>query len=169
MNFEDRLRKITPRLKKIARYHKALGFFIDEDDLYQEMCAYLWNSFRDGVPGNLNDAYIVKGCEFYILNYLRMKREKAMVVSLEKPLNGSGWTLKDILPDTKEPLANYVDRKMTINEIRNNGITEREKEVFSFIIKGYTTREIGKELGISHVMVVKYKQKIIKNWRKKIK
>lgn len=169
MDFEILLKKISPRLRRIAKSRNGHGSFIDKEDLYQEMCIHLWNHFKDGVPAGLNGFYIARGCEFHILNYLRREREKATILSLEKPLNEEGYTLKDILPDTKEPLDSYVDRKITLSEIKNNGITKREKEVFSFILEGYTVREIGKKLGISHVMVIKYKQRIIKKWRRKDK
>ncbi|MCG2713363.1 MAG: sigma-70 family RNA polymerase sigma factor [Candidatus Omnitrophica bacterium] len=169
MDFETLLKKISPRLKRIAKSRNGHGFFIDKEDLYQEMCIHLWNHFKDGVPAGINDAYIVKGCKFHILNYLRKEREKARIVSLEAPINEYGGTLKDILPDTKEPLDKIIDRHLVIEDIKNNGFTKREKEVFSFILGGYTVRETGKKLDISHVMVVKYKQRIMKKWWNKCK
>ena len=172
MNFETLLKRISPRLKILAKRlvfgYNIYGFF-DEEDLFQEMHIHLWNNFGNGVSSDFNNAYIIKGCEFYIRNYLRKKREKVRILSLEKPINEYGDTLKDILPDTKESLANYVDRKITISEIKNNGITKREREVFLSILGGYTVREIGRKLGISHVMVIKYKKRIIKKWQKKDK
>lgn len=169
MNFETLLKRISPRLKKIARNHNGHGFFIDEEDLYQEMCLYLWNNFKNGIPPGINDAYIVKGCEFHILNYLRREREKAIIVSLEEPLNEDGYTLKNVLPDTEEPLEKILDKGLTIEDIKNNAITKKEKEVFSLILGGYTVREIGEKLDISHVMVIKYKQRIINKWWRKDK
>ena len=172
MDFETLLERVSPRLKILAKRlvngYNIHGFF-DEEDLYQEMHIHLWNNFGNGVSAGLNNAYIVKGCEFYIRNYLRKKREKARILSLEKPINEYGDTLKDILPDTKEPLDSYLDRKITISAIKNNCITNKEKEVFLFILEGYTVREIGKKLDISHVMVIKYKQRIIKKWQRKDK
>jgi DNA-binding NarL/FixJ family response regulator len=47
------------------------------------------------------------------------------------------------------------------------GLTDRERSVLSYLLKGYTVREAAKELGISHVMVVKYKKGIVGKWRKK--
>ena len=162
MDFDTLFEKISPRLKRIARNHNNHGSFIDEDDLYQEMCIHLWIKFKDGVPDGINEAYIVRGCEFHILNYLRKEREKVTILSLEEPVNEDGGTLGDILPDTKELPDRYIDRRLTIEEIRGNGFTPREKEVFSLLLNGLTVREAGKELGISHVMVVKLKKRIIK-------
>jgi len=45
----------------------------------------------------------------------------------------------------------------------NNGFSKREKDVFGLLLEGYTVREAGGKLGISHVMVVKLKNKIIKS------
>lgn len=109
----------------------------------------------------------MKGCEFHILNYLRTEREKARIVSLEEPINEEGDTLKDVLPDGRESLDKFIDRKLVIEDIKNDGFSKREKEVFLLILQGYTIREIGKKLDVSHVMVIKHKQRIIKKWQKR--
>ncbi|MCK4249206.1 MAG: sigma-70 family RNA polymerase sigma factor, partial [Candidatus Omnitrophica bacterium] len=156
MNFETLLKKISPKLKKIAGNRSSRGFFIDEEDLFQEMCCYLWIKFKEGIPLNINESYIIKGCDFHILNYLRTKREKARFLSFEQPIDDeNGYTLKDVLADKGEPLDVSLDRKLTIEHIKNNGFSNREKEVFSLLLEGYTTREAGRKLGISHVMIIK--------------
>ena len=73
------------------------------------------------------------------------------------------------MPATKEPLGKILDRHLVLEDIKNNGFTKREKEVFSLILGGYTVRETGKKLDISHVMVIKYKQRIMKKWWNKCK
>ncbi len=169
MDFDTLFEKISPRLKRVARSRNGHGSFIDDGDLYQEMCIHLWNKFKDGVPDGINEAYIVRGCEFYILNYLRKVREKVILLSLEESVNENGKTLKDILPDIKEPVDRCIDRKAVIEDVKNNGFSRREKEVFLLLLEGYTVREIGGKLGISHVMVVKFKQRIIKKCQKREK
>jgi len=169
VDFQELFSIISPRLRKIAGKYNGYSLYLDACDLYQEMCFYLWEHFGESVPPHLNENYIVKGCEFYLLNYLRMKREKVNTLSLEKSLNEDGNTLKDILPDGKESMDRYLDRKLTIETIRNNGFTKREKEVFSLILEGYTTRESGRKLGISHVMVIKLRKRLVDRWRKKVK
>lgn len=166
MDFEALYNRISPRLKRIARSHNGGGFFIDEDDLYQEMCADLWEKFKEGVPEGMNDFYIARGCEFHILNYLRKKRNKSQLISLQEPINEKGDTLEDVLPSGEERIHRYLDRKITISDIKNNGFTKREKEVFSLLLEGYTVREAGSRLGISHVMVVKLKKNLIRKWQK---
>ena len=167
MDFETLFKKISPRLKKLALGYNNRVRAFDSDDLYQEMCVALWGKFKHGVPESLNETYIVRGCRFHILNCFRKNRDKLILISLELPINEDGSTLKDVLPDPKEPLDRRIERDLTIEEIKNNGFTLREKQVFSLSLKSYTVREIGKKLGISHVMVVKYKKKIISKWQKK--
>lgn len=166
MEFSELFRRIKRRLRMLARKHKRPGSFFDEEDLYQEMCSYLWCTFKDGVPAYMNDTYIIRGCEFYILNYLRTQREKVIKVSLEEEINEEGDTFKEILADRQEALASNVDKKMLIDHILNDGFSKREKEVFSLLIKGHTVREAGRMLGISHVMVVKLKSRIIRKYQK---
>ncbi len=171
MDFKTLYERISPRLriraKRIATNHNGHSLFIDDEDLYQEMCIHLWKKFKDGVPAGINEAYIVRGCEFHILNYLRKEREKIRILSLDQPINENGDTLKNVLSNRAESLDRSVDTKITIEHIRNNGLTKREKEVFSLLLEGYTVRETGKELGISHVMVIKYKQRIIKKCQRR--
>lgn len=168
-NFETLFETLAPALKKTAGRYNGRSFFIDKDDLYQEMSMYLWSNFKDGVPGEINNSYIVRGCQFHILNYLRKEREKIVMLSLDVQINEEGNTLKDILPDTREPVEVSVNRKLIIDEIKNNGFNKKEKEVLLYLLEGFTVREIAGKLGISHVMVVKYKQGIIRKWREKDK
>lgn len=161
MEFEELYQRVSPRLKRIASFYGRRGYSFDKDDLYQEMTSHLWDKFKLGVPEGINDTYIIKGCEFHILNYMRKEREKIQRVSLEEPLNERGDTLRDTLPADSMPLEMSVDRKMLVDHIMNNGFSKMEKEVFGFLLEGYTVRETGQRLGISHVMVVKMKNKII--------
>lgn len=167
MDFITIYNRVSPRIRRIAMRHKSRLACVDEDDLYQEMCKHMWEHYRYGAGEDVNDYYIARGCEFHILNYLRTKKEKAPLSRLEDPINENGNTLKDIIPDGSEEVHRMVDRKITIDTIMNNGFTKREKEVFGLLLKGYTTREAGEQLGISHVMVVKSKKNLIKKWQRK--
>ncbi len=167
MEFNSLLDKISPVLRKIARRHSSYGKASLEDDLYQEMCLHLWNNFRTGLPIGFNYSYAIKSCQFHLLNYLRKERIKARLVSLEQCINEEGQTLKELIPDTSEPLGRSLERSISIDDILNNGFSPREKEVFSLLLTGLTAREAGKRLGISHVMVLKCKKAIAKKWQKK--
>jgi RNA polymerase sigma factor (sigma-70 family) len=169
MEFSELFKRIASRVRIIARKYRCFSPFFNEEDLYQEMCMYLWSTFKDGAPPHLNDAYIVRGCEFHILNYLRKEREKIRKVSLDEEINEQGESLKDVLVTRGETMDVYLDKKLTIEYILNNGFSRREKEVFSLLIKGHTVREAGSILGISHVMVVKLKNRLIEKYQKNMK
>ncbi|MEW5758938.1 MAG: sigma-70 family RNA polymerase sigma factor [Candidatus Omnitrophota bacterium] len=161
MEFSLLLNRLSARLKKIARFYGTRSHFLNNDDLYQEMCLHLWNNFKDGVPPEFNDAYVIRGCEFHILNYLRKNREKVKFVSIDEPIDDNANTIKDMLVDTKEPLKQYVNRKITMEYISNNGFSKMEKDVFAFLMEGFTVREIGKKIGVSHVYVIKLKKSLV--------
>lgn len=161
MEFEALYKRVSPRLKRIASFYGKRGYSFDRDDLYQEMTSHLWDKFKLGVPEGLNDTYIIKGCEFHILNYMRKEREKIHRVSLEEPLNDRGDTLRETLQSDSMPLDMSVDRKMLVDHIMNNGFSKMEKDVFNLLLAGHTVREAGAKLGISHVMVVKLKNRLI--------
>ncbi|MBU0633698.1 MAG: sigma-70 family RNA polymerase sigma factor [Candidatus Omnitrophica bacterium] len=166
MEFKILLERITPALKAIARRHLLWGFY-SEEDLYQEMCLYLWQHYAHGLPIGINEAYVIKGCEFHIQNFLRKGRPKVTLSSLDELIGSQGRTLGDILEDKKEELRTGVDSKLTVDDLKNIGLTEKEKSVLSYLLKGCTVREAAKEMGVSHVMVMKRKKNIIKKWRRK--
>ena len=166
MDFRILLNRISPALKYIARKHVFSGFY-SQEDLYQEMCLYLWQHYGDGLPIGKNVSYVIKACEFHIQNFLRKGRPKAPLVSLEVPVTERGLTLGDILEDRRGSFGMNVTDKLTIDEIKNMGLTGKEKSVLSYLLRGYTVRDAAKELGTSHVMVLKHKKNIIKKWQKK--
>ncbi|MFH1798486.1 MAG: sigma-70 family RNA polymerase sigma factor [Candidatus Omnitrophota bacterium] len=166
MSFELLFKKISPRLRKIARIYKSYVISIDENDLYQEMCVHLWKNFEEEIPEGINEAYIVKGCEFQILNYLRKQKDKVYILSMETPVNEEGLRVEDLLADEKEGLDVEIDRNMVLEKLAEACTKEKEKEVFSLLLDGYTVREIGIRLGISHVMVIKHKNRIIEKMKK---
>jgi len=166
MDFETLYNRISPRLKNLAKYHPRRGLSCDEKDLYQEMCMHLWNNFKDGTPEGINENYIINGCRFHILNYIRKQRQKADTVSMDEAINDNGDTLQDLLADTGESSQETIEKDIVSDYVKNNGFTKREKEIFFLLIKGYTAREIGDCLGISHVMVIKHKKKLVYKFKK---
>ena len=161
MDFKILLEKITPILKRVARKHILRGFY-DENDLYQEMCLYLWQNYSEGLPIGINESYVIKGCEFHILNHMRKGRSRFKSVSLDEPISEKGGTLKDMLEDKSPMSLSNTDTRLTIEDIRNKGLSVKEMKVLGLLIKGHTVREIAKILSVSHVMVLKYKKSIIK-------
>ncbi len=167
MDFRILLEKITPALKCVARKHLLYGFY-DEGDLFQEMCLFLWNRFSGGMPIGINEAYVIKACEFHILNYLRKGRPRASILSIDEVITPEGLKLEDVLEDKRTIYLSDADQNLSIDDIKSIGLTENEKVVFSLLLQGNTVREAAEKLGISHVMVVKYKKRIIKKWQKKV-
>ena len=165
MEFKILLEKVTPALKAIARKRVLCGFY-DADDLYQQMCLYLWQRFKEGMPIGINEAYVIKACEFHILNYLRKGYRAPGICSLDAPVNNTNLTLSDTLPTMAQDLSVAADNNISIDDIKKN-LTQKECRVFEMLIKGDTVREIAAKLGISHVMVVKYKKNIIKKAKNK--
>ncbi|MDD5679810.1 MAG: sigma-70 family RNA polymerase sigma factor [Candidatus Omnitrophica bacterium] len=167
MDFKILLEKITPALRAIARKHVFYSFY-DAEDLFQEMCLFLWNNYSQGMPIGINEAYVIKGCEFHILNFLRKGRPKALILSIDEIVTPEGLKLGDVLEDKRNSRLTNADQNIGIEDIKNAGLTDREKRVFSLLLEGKTAREAAKELGISHVMVLKYKKKIMQKWQKKV-
>lgn len=166
MDFKILLKKITPALRYIARKHLLYGFY-DEEDLYQEMCLFLWKNYSNGLPIGINEAYVIKACEFHIQNFLRKGRPKAPLSSFEELISEGRLTLGDILEDKKVHTESDVDYRLTIDNLKNLGLNTKEKKVISYLLRGYTVREIAERMGCSHVMIVKYKKNIIKKWEEK--
>ncbi len=165
MDFKILLEKITPALKAIARKNVLCGFY-GADDLYQQMCLYLWQRFKEGMPIGINEAYVIKACEFYILNYLRKGRRAPACYSLDAPISDNQMKLQDVLSDKKKAVDS-TDINISMNDIKNKNLTQKEKKVLALLLEGHTVREAASKLGISHVMVIKYKKNIIKKSKKR--
>lgn len=155
MPFEILLKRISPTLKRITYKLNGHFSFFNDEDLYQEALVRLWEDFLGGKLDDKTDSYILQGCYFHLKNYLRKKREKVILVSIEAAAGEEGFSWNEILPAHNfPPRLDYEDK----------GFTEKEKKVLSFCAEGLTMREIGMKLGISHVRVVKIK----KNLRRKL-
>ena len=165
MKFKELFERISPRIRTIARkINRHFGFF-DEDDLLQEALLYLWGEYKEGELCEKNDSYLVQGCVFFMKNYIRVacKSIDLSSTSMDTVINEeTNDTLKDIMyvEDPKARFA-FIMVDITIEDILGC-LDPREKKVFLLSLKEMTTREIGKNLGLSHVMVVKLRKKIQK-------
>lgn len=166
MEFKILLEKITPALKFIARKH-LLASLYSEEDLYQEMCLYMWQRYAHGLPIGINESYVIKGCEFHIQNFLRKGRPKVVLSSIDELTAPDGPTLGEILEDKRDHSGSKIENEITIDEIMRMDLTDKERAVLSCLLKGGTVREAAAQLGISHVMVLKHKKAIIKKYRRK--
>src|SRR3989338_6678611 len=164
MDFRILLEKITPALRFVARKHLLYSVY-DEEDLYQEMCIYLLQHYGHGLPIGINESYVIKGCEFHIQNFLRKGRPKVVFSSIDELVSPGGPTLGEILEDKRESSGSRIENELTIDEIKNMNLTDKERAVLSCLLKGCTVREAAGTLGVSHVMVLKHKKAILAKWR----
>jgi len=167
--FNRLVNKLTPTLRKISQKNRYLGF-IDKDDLYQEAVINLWDRFKEGQLENKTSSYIVRGCYFHIQNYIRTHKVRNNVLSLEEPIlceEEGRACLKDVIRDEGQDLLTQLNNRFIVNDIMNNGLTKREKDVFKLLYTGINLRQIAEKLGISHVRVVKLKQNIRDKYRGK--
>lgn len=161
MSFNELIQKLSPKLKGITHRLNGCFSFFNDEDLYQEAMAHLWVDYKDGKLFDKTDSYILQGCYFHLKNYIRRVGDKVRLVSMDSLIGEEGWELEDILcPQDSESRLEEAHNKILIEEILNDGLTSREKEIFSLCLRGLTTREIGSRLGISHVRVVKLRKRI---------
>ena len=162
MSFEELVKRISPILKRITYKLNGHFSFFNDEDLFQEALVFLWDSFKKGKLDDKTDSYILQGCYFYLKNYLRKVGKRVRSVSIyAKKEEDTSFEETLLLDDgCTQKFLDYLDSKLLIEAILNNGLTKREKDVFSLCAEGLTTREIGKRLGISHVRVVKLRSNI---------
>ncbi|MDD4894623.1 MAG: sigma-70 family RNA polymerase sigma factor [Candidatus Omnitrophica bacterium] len=162
MYFQTLVNRISPKLKGITHRLNGRFTFFNDEDLYQEAMSQLWVDYTGGKLFDKTDSYILQGCYFHLKNHIRKVQDKACLVSMQTLIGEEENSELESLLCLEDPRSCLEDthNKILIEEIMNDGLTTREKEVFSLCLKGLTTREIGKLLGISHVMVVKLRSRI---------
>jgi len=121
---------------------------------------HLWIRYKNNELDDKNDNYILQSCVFHLKNYLRKNRDKAVVVSLDEPIDEDGTPLRETLADNSEGLKASLEDELLIESIKSNGLTKREQQVLTLSLEGFTVREVGRRLGISHVRVVQIKNRI---------
>lgn len=161
MNFEELLSSLTPRLKQLALKYHSYCSLSDEKDLFNEMVLALWEKWQAGELQGKTESYIVQACYFHLRNYLRNIQDKQRCVSMDDSSDDDALLpLAELVADQSLSMSAYVEGKALYEKIMNNGLSRREKDVIGYLYDGFTVREIGRLLNISHTMVVKYKQNI---------
>jgi len=165
MNFNERVGSLTPKLRQLALRYKSLCSFFDEDDLYAEMLIFLFTQWRRGALTGKTESYIVQSCYFHLRNFLRTAGERYRPVPLDAVATdiqdaARGLALEEMLADGTPSLSEYTEGRALYATIMNNGFKQIEKNIVRYLVDGFTVREIGAKLGISHAMVVKYKKNI---------
>ncbi|MBU1085971.1 MAG: sigma-70 family RNA polymerase sigma factor [Candidatus Omnitrophica bacterium] len=162
ITFETLVKKINPKIKAIASRLDGKYASFSDDDLYQESLMRLWQKFNEHKLDDKTESYIVQGCSFDMRNYIRthFKGIDRRSISAYTPINEQGNLLIDILPEKEVDNREEVfDAVMALEDISKK-LSERETIVLDKSSAGLTTREIGEQIGVSHVMVVKIKKKI---------
>jgi len=163
MSFEELHHKLSPTIRKIAyRLNRSYRSF-NNDDLYQEASIHLWNNFLKGNLDNKTDSYILQGCYFHLKNYIRKINERPNIISIDAALHfDENTTVLDVLGEfcASEDCRNDLHNKFLAKSILNNGFDPREKRMLIYFSSGLTTRDIGKQMGLSHVSIVKMLQKV---------
>lgn len=155
MRFEDYLKEASGKIKAMIHKIHIASSFLGEEDLYQEAVTHLWQRFNQGELGDKNTSYIVKGCYFHLKNYQRTALEKFNL--LEEPEENEEGEERpgalDLFADSENP-RERINANLFIWDLKNNGLTKREKEVIDLMLQGLTVREIASCIGVSHVRVV---------------
>ncbi len=161
MNFEELIGSLEPQLKAIAFKISVQYPAFEADDLLQEAHLYIWKNFiRE--KNEFKRSYILQGCWFHLKNYIRVSKNKFPDMSLDSVTCDDENSLGDIV-ESGEGVYESFEFNDSVSQVMDNGLSKREKEVFIMVLAGYTLREIGRKLKVSHVMV----HKVIKSIRKK--
>lgn len=158
MVFNELIHNISPKLKRITYRLNGHFTFFDDEDLFQEALVHLWVRFKEGKFSDKTESYVLQSCYFHLKNYIRKTQDKAGLLSLHYYLNEDESTLEQFLASNDRGPIEHIDEDILIKS--TDSLAEREKEILALALEGLTVREIGKKLGISHVMVVKIRNKI---------
>lgn len=160
MSFDVLMKRISPTLQRIAQKLNGHFTFMDHEDLLQEALLHLWTDFQAGVLNDKTDSYVLQGCYYHLKNYIRKVQDSATLVSLNSMVDEEAARIEEILEAEDVAAFDYVDGKMQVEALLESGLTPRERDVLGLSMEGMTTREIGQKLGISHVAVVKVRNKL---------
>lgn len=166
MSFEALLLRLSPTLKRITRRLNGHFSFMDDQDLFQEAVLHLWTCFTSGELNDKTDSYVLQGCYYHLKNHIRKARDGETLLSLSGMSEDDGANLEEILSAGHISLHDKVEGDLQIAAIVESGVSEREKDVLLFSLEGMTTREIGLRLGVSHVSVVKTRNKLRERYEK---
>ncbi len=159
-------KRISPKLKGITHYLDGKYTYFKEDDLYQEAMVDLWRKNECGILDDKTDSYVLQGCYFYLKNHIR---------KVWKKTDAHSAYFDDLYPATdtddernsedigyvpeSEQTEHDIEYRFLCDAVRAH-LTEREQRVLELLLEEKTVREIGEELGVSHVMVIKIRKSI---------
>ena len=162
MSYEEYIVRLAPRIRAISKKVKGRYIYCDEEDFCQEALLHLWEMYGRGELDGKTDSYLLQGCFFFLKNYIRKicKGVERNSVSMYEGLDEHGTTLEEIIESPSYMEATETVEIFFFLDDDEVGFTGREKDIIYYHMEGYTTREIGEKLGVSHVTVVKVEKRI---------
>jgi DNA-directed RNA polymerase specialized sigma24 family protein len=160
--------QIKFQLKAITRKLNIKYQYIDSEDLYQEALFYLWQQYNTGKLKNKNKSYILQGCYYYLKNHIRkyVKYKDCQINS------NSYYNTENPDKDIDEgnrlgysgSTTSGLDEYLYYDEFQKD-LSSKEKVLLNLRLRGLSAREIGKELGVSHTMVLKMRKKMMTKYK----
>ena len=152
MKFEKIVKKLTPKLRGIAYRLNGKYTVLDHDDLYQEALAHMWEEFCAGKLEGKTDSYVLQGAYYHLKNHLRGLDDNTFFARLDEPVSEEGDVLGELIP--AEDDGGY-EAAETSELLDRCGLTEKEQQVLQLYADGLTVREVGEQIGVSHVTILK--------------
>jgi len=168
MKFEFIVKRLSPTLKRITKRLNGHHSYFDEEDLYQEALTHLWGAFRKGSIEDKTDSYILQGCYYHLKNHLRKVRENVIFISLNEPAGEDGVAWEEVIPSDEASSFTYLEDKLKLQAITDACASDRDRQVLRLLMEEMSVREIGAVLGISHVMVLKIRNRIRDTYLRRI-
>jgi len=160
MKFDFMVKRLSPVLKRITKRLNGHHSYFDEEDLYQEALVHLWSAHGKGTIEDKTDSYILQGCYYHLKNHLRKVRDNVIFISLSEPAGEDGTSWGEMIASDESSSFALLEGKLQLQAISDVCSSERDRQVVNFLMDGMSVREIGSRLGISHVMVLKIKNRI---------
>jgi DNA-directed RNA polymerase specialized sigma24 family protein len=131
------------------------------DDLMQEALVHLWLT-ETRRPGQTRSWYL-QSCRFHLQHYLASgrsidsaKRREGRMVLAQDSEDGEGYPEQG---DSGNSVVTSVSARELL-ALLNKHLQPHERAVLECLADGLGAREIGRELKISHTMVIRHRRKI---------
>ena len=158
---EKRVEQPVVRESLIRLVQKVTGDLALQEDLMQEALLHLW-LIETRRPGQTASWYL-QSCKFHLQHYLASgksvdsgKRREGRLPFAFDSENGEG--IPEQSDSGNSVLTNVSAREILV--LLSRQLKPQERAVLDCLADGLGAREIGRELKISHTMVIRYRRKI---------
>ena len=140
------------------------------EDLYQEALIRLWTEEKRNPTQTLS--WYIQNCHYHLQNSLKRGRS---VDSPKRRSQSTEWAAPEPAPDEyamtgnefPEPGSDGVQADMFSDVCAHDAVSELQDhlslhqcQILGFFLDGSGVREVARELGVSHVSVLKHRQRI---------